>query len=261
MDPTADTVSFQDLPLSDQDRQVLVFMDQGWRIMPTPSITDNGIFYNTTIRIDEQENAAIERMVTTKGFVTSGHRWYLKYTHPLLIKEDIQKKMVSISPFATLVDYEIKNADDFNASPVIVYSFKADKFLNPARNLRIVPKVSDGLVDLEAIGKEKRNFPIDFDSNLVGQSVVTIYLPDNLTVKYMPIDRKLENSWFSFKSSYGFDNKKIAITTEFEIKERFVQQDEYKEFKKQLEQVLFCLRERVILEKIKDISKPPMTSN
>ena len=249
MDPTAETTSFKDLPLGDQNRDVMVFGKKAM-IAHTPTKKDNAAIYSTKIVLDKDEKAVIERLVTTKGFFSSAQRWYLKHTHPDKIKEDIQNKMVEISSFAKLIDYKIRNKDNFDKAPVLTYRFRSSQFLNPARNLRIVPVPGDMHISYDLIAKSKRSFPIDFGGIFTKRSKVTVSLPDNLRVKYLPGDVYRSTKYFDFRATYKDKNNTIIIRREFNVKKRFVHEKEYNLFKKKLEEVFFLLREKVILDKI-----------
>jgi transglutaminase-like putative cysteine protease len=250
MDATASTVSFSDLAPDDQERHVLVFFDDTYTVMPTPLIKDNEMHYVMQVNIDENEDALINRKVTTTGYFASAQRYYLKYTHPDIIKDDIQRKMVQISPFSKLLDYKIQNVDDFDKLPSLEYSFKADKILNPADNLRVLSVFDDINLDTAYAGKEERTFPIEFDTLIKQVSEIKINLPANLKLKFLPKDKILDTDWFDFKSSYKYEPGSIEVRREFSLKKRFVNQPEYKEFKKNLKEVFYLLREEVILEKI-----------
>jgi transglutaminase-like putative cysteine protease len=249
MDPTAETTSFMNLPLGDQDRDAMVFLNKGWKIVKTPQIADNEILYKMNIGINAEENAVIEREVTSRGFFTSIHRAYLKYTHPSKIKEDIQDKMVQISSFSRLVNYEIENVDDFDKSPVLKYKFETEKFLNPAGNLRIVPVLNEIYIENNLIGKEKRDFPLDFEGLHARKAEIQIKLPVDLAVQYLPEDINLENKWFIFTSVYSVSAEVIKFSQKFQVNQRFVEQSDYEEFKRELEKVLYLLREEIILAK------------
>ena len=249
MDGTAYTTSFFDLPLSDQERAVLVFFEDKHQVMTTPLIKDNEILYEMQINIDSEENAAIKRKVITNGSYAAYHRYYLKYTHPQKIRDNIRERMKEISPLSKLIDHSIKNVDDFDKSPVLEYDFETKKFLNPAKNLRIIPLVDDIGIDVAYAGKEKRNFPIDFMGIFKKRSRVKVNLPPELKVKYLPQDVNYVTKWFDFISTYDDDKGNLTLYQEFFIKERFVKQDEYAEFKKSLEDVFYLLRGEVILER------------
>ncbi len=249
MDPTAETTSFMDIPLPDQNREVMVFGKNRGIIKRIPIKKDNGILYSTKVALSSNEKAEIERTVTTKGFFSSAQRWYFKHTHPVKIKENIQNKVVEIAPFAKLISYQIINKDNFDKSPILTYKFSSAQFLNPARNLRILPIPDDMHISYNLIAKSKRKFPIDFGGMFTKRSVVTVLLPPDLKVKYLPQNIQRKTRYFNFKETYKNEGRTITVRREFNVKKRFVSEEEYSLFKKKLEDVFFFLREKVILEK------------
>ncbi|MBD3264104.1 MAG: DUF3857 domain-containing protein [Candidatus Omnitrophica bacterium] len=250
MDPTSETTPFGQLPLSDEDRPVMVFFDDGWDIIKTPLQKNNRVSYEMLIKINEEEDALIERKVVTDGLFASAYRWYLRYTHPDIIEDNIRKKMRKISSSSQLIDYEIKNADDLRALPVLVYRFNTKKFLNPAKDLRIIPVLDQLSLDHNLISKDQRDFPIDFEGLYTKEAEISIKLPSNLKVKYLPSPKILESPWFSLKIDYKSQDDKIDFREEFSIKERFVQQSDYREFKEYMQKALYILKEEIILEKV-----------
>ena len=251
MDPTSETTPFLDIPFGDQDRSVLVFFDDHWQITKTNYIKENQTNYVMDVAVNSEENATIERSVITKGSFAASYRWYLKYTHPALIEEDIRRKMVEISSLSQLLHYEIKNEDNFDATPILTYKFTAYKFLNPAGKLRITPVLDQAYLDCKLISKEKRDFPIDFEGFYTKIANIRIKLPRNLKVKYLPSPVVLDNAWFKLTVTYKNLGSTVDFAQSFVIKKRFVQQDEYPAFKKHLEDAIYRLREEVILEKTK----------
>jgi len=249
MDPTSETTPFREIPISDQDRPVLVFLDDNWLITKTPQSKENKISYTMEVNIDANENATISRSVALQGFFASSYRWYLKYTHPAIIEEDIQTKMTSISPFSRLLNYTIENRDNFDSDPLLTYNFVSEKFLNPAKNLRIIPPLDQLILDHNLIGKEQRDYPIDFEGFYTKEAKVKVILPDNLTVKYLPSSKILDNPWFKISISYTDNSKNIDFSQEFSIKKRFVDIKDYHEFKERLKEAIYYLREEIILEK------------
>ncbi|UCG35478.1 MAG: DUF3857 domain-containing protein [Candidatus Omnitrophota bacterium] len=247
MDATSSTTSFGDLPLSDQDRDVLVFLKDGYKLTKIPLLRENEVLYRTDIEIDRNEDAHIEREVTTTGYFAATQRYYFRHTHPDEIEENIQSRMAEISPFSELIDYAIENADEFDKLPVLRYTFKAKKFLSPAHNLRIVPSLEDITIDTAYAGKKERNFAIDFSGISRRISRIKIKLPPNLKLQYAPSSRRIRTKWFDFKLNFSRKRNIIDFEHEFKIKERFVPKSEYARFKKKLEEVLFYLKEKIIL--------------
>lgn len=252
MDATASTVSFADIPLGDQARNVLVILDDKYEIVTTPLLDANSVVYELQIDIDKNEDAVIKRKVTASGFFSAFQRYYLKYTHPDIIKADIQKRMVQISPFSKLIEYSTDNVDDFDKNSILQYSFNAKKVLNPADGSRILPFFDDIDLDTSYAGKEQRNFPIEFEGIFKKISKIKINLPENLQVKFLPTTKEIKTPWFKFKSVCSQSKNSIDIYREFSVIKRLVEPDEYKEFKRNMEEVFYLLKEEAILEKHTD---------
>ncbi|MFH1771638.1 MAG: transglutaminase domain-containing protein [Candidatus Omnitrophota bacterium] len=250
MDATTQTTAFGDIPLDDQETDVLVLFDDGPRIERTPLLRNNKIIYDTVINIDEDENGKINRTVTTYGNYAAYYRHYLKNTHPNLIKENIQARMVEISPHSWLIDYAFTDPDDFDKIPELRYKFEARKILNPAGNLRILPAISDIDIDTAYASKESRNFPVDFNGIFNKISKITVNLPGNIKIAHLPKNKEVNTKWFKYTLRYDNDDDNVKIHREFSVNERFVEKDDYPEFKNSLEKVFYLLRERVILEKV-----------
>ncbi|MCK9613924.1 MAG: DUF3857 domain-containing protein [Candidatus Omnitrophica bacterium] len=254
MDATASTVSFSDIPLSDQERNVFVILDNKYEITTTPVLEENKVFYEMQIDIDRNEDAIINRKITATGFFASIQRYYLKYTHPDVLKDDIQKRMVQISPFSKLIKYNAGNVDDFDKDASLQYSFSAKKVLNPANGLRILPFFDDIDIDTSYAGKEQRNFPIEFEGIFKKASKIKINLPENLQVKFLPTSKEINTPWFKFKSVCSQNENSIDIYREFDVIKRFIEPAEYKEFKKNMEEIFYLLKEEAILEKTQIIT-------
>lgn len=248
VDATASTVSFGDLPLGDQERKVLVFFDNNYKIMTTPVIKDNEVIYQTNIKIDNNEDALLEREIIAKGFFASVQRYYFENSHPQKIKEDIQERIVEISPFSKLIDYQIIDEDDFDKFPILRYNFQTKKLLNPAKDLRILPFIGDIELDVGYVGREARSYPIDFRGVFKRTSNIRIDLPYNLEAKYIPEDKFIQTKWFDFASKCTKKGKSLNFHREFAIKTRLVPKDDYEELKEQLEKVFYILKEETILE-------------
>ncbi|MDD5070240.1 MAG: DUF3857 and transglutaminase domain-containing protein [Candidatus Omnitrophica bacterium] len=248
MDPTSATTSFSDLPLGDQDRDVLVIDEEGYQILKTPFIKDNQVEYSLKVSLDANEDAIIERSIQTKGFYATAQRAYLKYSHPQRIKDDIEKKIVRINPFSKLLSQEALNVEDYAALPTMRYTFSANKLLNPAGNLRILPNFSDINIDISYVGKLNRQFPLDLNGLSTVFSTIELIVPQDFTMRFMPKEKNIETDWFSFNSFYSYRSGVLNGTQKFVTKKRFVTSKDYPEFREKLKEVLFGLRERIILE-------------
>ncbi|MCF7872647.1 MAG: DUF3857 domain-containing protein [Candidatus Omnitrophica bacterium] len=248
MDPTSNTTPFGQIPLLDQDRTILLFLEEGYKILKTPSSQDNGIDYLMEIDIDQSENAKIKREVSSRGYFASSYRGYLKYSHPSRIKEDISQKMVEISSFSHLLDLNIKNEKDLDKAPILEYTFVADNFLNPSGSLRVLKPLDQFGFQTSLISKEMRDFPIDFGGIFSKKAEIEVHLPSNIEVKYLPDSKHFENKWLSLDTVYETAEKTINFSQNFLIKKRFVREDEYQDFREKFKEILYYLKGQVILE-------------
>ncbi|MFH1317925.1 MAG: hypothetical protein ABIH71_02780, partial [Candidatus Omnitrophota bacterium] len=116
----------------------------------------------------------------------------------------------------------------------------------------VIPVLNEIQLSPNIIGKEERLFPIDFEGIYSEQAQIKIELPQTLKVKYLPHDINLENQWFAFDYAYQQDSDGLTVNQSFFVKKRFVQSRDYKDFKRELENVFYFLREEIILEKNED---------
>ncbi|MDD5584981.1 MAG: DUF3857 domain-containing protein, partial [Candidatus Omnitrophica bacterium] len=249
MDPTASTTSFGDLPLDDQERNVLVFFDDGYKVLTTPLMKENETLAETTMDINDDEDAVVARRITTKGYFAAFQRFYFKNTHPQNIRDGLQERVAGINPSSQLRDYRIDNLDDFDKPPVLIYTFDAKKILNPAKNLRIIPLFGDIDINSAYASKSARIFPVEFDGISKKMAKVRVNVPASITVKYLPENKDISTEWFDYRASYAQSGNSLDFYQEFAIKKRFVAKERYQEFKNALERVLYFLREEIILQK------------
>ncbi len=250
MDPTASTVSFRDIPTSDQDRNVLIFFEETPGLETIPIISKNILNVNMDIRINKNEKANFKREITSKGMYSAGRRYYFKYTQPSMIEEDIQKRMREISSVSKLDYYKIENKDDLNKDPVLVYEFIADNILSNVKNLRIMPVLTDSILGASFIAKEDRKYPLDLGGVYGLKIEADIHLPSNMRIKYLPDFVEINNKWLEFRSFYRGSGNAIKFLQVMAVKEKTIDPSEYKEFKKAMEKILYNLKQQIILEKI-----------
>lgn len=96
-----------------------------------------------------------------------------------------------------------------------------------------------------------RNFPIDFNTPFKNHFTISIDIPKNYKVDYLPenkkIDFKDEQGNFSYK--IVAKNQRINIITVFEIKKTQIQPEDYSEFKSAYQEMILKQTEKIILVK------------
>ncbi|MDD4894448.1 MAG: DUF3857 domain-containing protein, partial [Candidatus Omnitrophica bacterium] len=195
LDPTAETCSFGDLPAGDQDRQVLIIREGGYKIQKTPLYPagHNLIKQYLKIKVNNDEAISADRAVFSYGVYDQAQRYWMLYTPPELIRESLKEKIQSVSIGATLTSYNIKNLENLNSPVILDYSFRGSEYFTAAGKTRIMPQLTS--LDTSLVAKDKRKYPIEFPVLDVKEVSFEVEIPKNLTVKYMPSGISEDSTW------------------------------------------------------------------
>jgi cellulose synthase operon protein C len=251
LDPTAETCSFDDLPAGDQARKVLLCGPDGFKIENTPLYPagHNLVKQVADIKINDDESIIAERSVSSFGVYDQSQRYWLLYTMPEVVKDQIAAKAQEVSIGARLQSYKIKNLNDLNSPLELSYKFSGTDYLINGGDLRITPQA--GGLDAGFLTKESRRYPIDFGFLDTREIELNLSLPDNFVIKYMPESVKKDSPWMSFESSYSSVGKKLVFKQRVEMKTSKVPSSEYPEFKAFFESLVKSQKPRAVLEKKK----------
>ncbi len=250
LDPTEETVSFGDLPRSDQNRKVLILAEGKAEIEITPlfSADHNKFILKMDLRISEDETIRGTRQIFTFGEYDQGQRWWIKYTKPVLIKERLKSIINSFSPGGELLDYHISNAEELGQPIEIAVKFRGPKFLTSVGEERLIPIL--GGVSAEFVSREKRSYPLDFGVLEESRTLIQIKLPDNLTVKYLPPPIIKETKWFTYINKYTFSNSFIFFEELMRNKATRISVHEYREYKETYELLARETDKQVVLSRV-----------
>lgn len=251
MDPTSPTCSFEDLPFDDQGRNVLIIKEDGYSIETTPIFLaqHNLAKQNLNIEINVDGNMKANRLVKSFGIYDQAQRYWLLYTMPDMIKDYIQSKIQSISIGSRLINYDMRNLEDLNKPVELEYNFEGVEYFTVAGNLRIMPQLTE--VDTSIVSKEKRVYPLDLGVQDLRETITVIKYPEDLVVKYLPDSINIDNNWIKFNCNYENKSNNIYLTQRIELKNNFVNQAEYADFKAFWEKLAKQVKQRVVLEKKK----------
>jgi hypothetical protein len=248
LDPTAETCSFDDLPAGDQERKVLICSREGYRIGATPlyPASHNLVSQSTDIRINDDESIVAEKSVTSSGVYDQSQRYWLLYTMPEMVREQIAAKAQEVSIGARLESYQVKNLNDLNKPVELGYKFRGPEYLVPGGKLRIMPQV--GSLDTGLVAKDSRRYPIDFGFLDTKDLKLNLLLPDNFMVKYMPEKISRDSPWMKFEASYMAEGRKLVFKQKLEMKKNRIPEGEYLAFKAFFESLAKALKQRAVLE-------------
>ena len=231
MDPTAETCSFGDLPSSDQGRKVLVFFDDRYEIMETPvfDASVNSVSREMTVNVKEDESISASRKVLTKGRSDQGQRYWLKYTKPVKIKEQLEKAVNAITPDAELTKYELPDIDNMNEPCLLRMTFEGRDYLKKAGGIRLAPQWGD--IDTSIVAKEKRKYPIK--ASLPSEDIVqtTLLVPASWKAVFVPENTDEENKWFSLSRQFRLSGNELIYTEKTVTNNEDVSPEDYAKYR------------------------------
>ena len=252
MDVTANTVVFGDLPLGDQDRETLVFFKDHYELVKTPLFQPehNKLSTFMKIKVNDDETIQAQREIVALGSYGALQRYWLKFTMPTLIQEELQQKARSFADNAVLKVYEIKNVDDLDRPVSLKYSFTAPQYFIKAGPIRIMDQLAS--IDTTPFFKVTRRYPIEFSGLDLQEDRIEIELPARFAVKYLPPPVEVQTPWFYFVSRY-------ELVSEHLIRHHFVHEtkkdrigvSEYEAYKKSIEEIASKVNQHVVLEEKK----------
>ncbi|MFZ2937514.1 MAG: hypothetical protein WA066_02275, partial [Candidatus Omnitrophota bacterium] len=243
--------SFDDLPPSDQQRQVLLFKEDTFKIQETPlyQASHNLLSQGLDIKINQDETISGQRAVSTGGVYDQAQRFWLTYTPPDVIREKLREKIQDISIGAKLITTDIINLDNLNLPVALNYSFSGQEYFTNAGTMRIMPQLAN--LDNSLIAQEKRKYPIDFECLDTKVMIFEIAIPDNFVVKYIPKSIDEDSPWLSFSAEYSHRGNKIYFKQKTTLKKALIKVEEYAGFKAFFEELARKIKQRIILEKAK----------
>jgi tetratricopeptide (TPR) repeat protein len=251
LDPTAETCSFGDLPAADQGRHVLVCREDGYKIENTPlyPAQHNLARQIMDIKINADESITAEKAIFSFGVYDQAQRYWLLYTVPELIREQIESKIQETSIGARLNSYNINNLEDLDKPVELNYRFQGPEYFTIGGKLRIMSQLAS--LDTSIVAKDKRRYPIDFDILDTKEAGFNILLPSNFVLKYMPLDLIEDNPWFKFTAEYKHQDNKLIFRQRIELKKNIVSENEYPDFKNFFESLAKKMKQRIVLERLR----------
>ncbi|MDD5655019.1 MAG: DUF3857 domain-containing protein [Candidatus Omnitrophica bacterium] len=249
MDPTASTCPFSDLPAGDQQRNVLIFTDKGYKIDETPLLPagHNKLIQKLDIQIGRDETLLAKREVLSFGQYDQMQRAWLTYTAPEQISQGLEEKIQDFASGARLIKYATANVLELSSPVRLEYSFSGQEYWTKAGTLRILPQLCD--IDTSIAGLKERRYPVDLGLPEIRITEYDIKLPAGVKVKYLPENVSRENPWLKVTVRYAQKNGAISVKQETSTKKIRIAPEEYLEFKDFLEDVTRQIKQRVILEK------------
>ncbi len=250
MDPTVETSSFGDFPAGDQDCDILVIFDNGYKFMRTSAVapeknTDREVM-NVTINSDL--NATIFSTITATGINAIYSRKYFKSLESIYRKQYLDTIIVGrTTGGGRLIDFTFSNIDNLNEPYKLELQYTDPYYIEWAGDIGFI-KASYLTVNKAAMSEEERIYPVFLGNTSVGESIIYINLPENLKVRYLPPPITLEIPQILFISEFTLQDHTITYYLLYKIKQIYVPLEDYPEYKKLQNQIDMELKRKIIVE-------------
>lgn len=248
LDPTCSACSFETLAFSNQQRGVLIFTADGYKIEKTPIFASGKNRYESflELEINPDETVNARRSIRTFGLFDISQRLFFRYSSQEAVSEHIKRLIQRIVPVSRLIDYEIQNADNLDKDVVLNYSFWGQQFVTRAGNLRILPQLA--FLDTSSVARKARRYPLDLGPLHTSKSEVKLILPAGFKIKYLPESSVHNSPWMDVEVDYRVESNIFYFRQLSRLKLRNVAVSDYEEFKSFIENVSTQIGERVVFE-------------
>lgn len=219
----------------------------GFVDVPPPE--DNQRSYRLNVKVLPSGDAEVNYQSQYVGDYEARVRITYMYHYKESEYDRVLSNMISsISPKAVLKDYKLQNIHDISKPFSIKLSYTLKDYVVQASDLRIlgVPGIE---TEFKEIGLPDRNYDIAYDTSYEKIQNVTITVPNNYRIKYMPQEIHLETPYATYTAKYTVENDStIVFHDDFRRLKRKVPVEDYAKYKTFLQQVSKYSKEQMFFE-------------
>jgi hypothetical protein len=233
MDPTADTCNFGYIPQGIQDRNALVMFDEQARFIKTPLLPPDRSTTIKKVELTLAPDGSIkgDSRTSTTGADSMYYR-RMRFTKPIKRRHHLERIVNRAYPGGKLLGYEFSDLDDLNIPVSLQMEYSGPSFLKKAGNLGIIPPPGVGM-GAGSVSLKERTYPISFSGLWHEENHITITLPDNYSVYYLPEEVRLDClPYYTYHLKFDSRDGKITYTEKTELREREIPVAEYARYKK-----------------------------
>lgn len=250
LDGTAENTPFGEVPYMDQGADVMIIKDKKpiFTKIPISKPEDNAKDYKTEI-VFENGKAIMKTTLSLKGFFATYFRLLLadlSYEE----KENLISHIINNAyPGSHLTSWNIENLYTLEAPLKINIQYYNSRLLKDKKYSYIYSPFITKIERAEEISKEERIYPIEYYLPYEEKEIITINLSsiDNIS-DYILENVNIESPWITYTRKCYLEGKNIIIERNFKLKEIFIPTENYKEYKKIIEEIIDRDNEILILK-------------
>jgi len=216
--------------------------------IPVPAPEENQRIYELEVDILPDGNAEVEYASRYNGDYEAGPRAFYMYRQKSDYERILANWLSSISPNATLKDYELQNIHDLAEPFRLKLSYTLNDYVVNAGTLRIfsVPGLD---MSFREASLPERKFDISYNTSFQMVHEASIAVPPGYRVKYLPEEISLETPYATYTASYtAQDDGTVAFRDDFRRLQRRVPVDDYQEYRAFLQKASKYTQEQLFFE-------------
>ncbi len=161
--------------------------------------------------------------------------------------EHIEKKLKDIYELAELDTFCYKNLDSLDKPLELVINYTLPDFVEQSDDMLYISVPMFSSLSSNPLEREKRYFPICYDSKEYIREKCRIELPENLGLVELPPNVKKSIHDYSFRRSYSSRNGYIEAVRTKNIKRRIIDLRQYRRLKALYDDIVSADQEQIVL--------------
>ena len=166
-------------------------------------------------------------------------------------KEEFLEDYVKDKPGLTLIDSKIDNVDDVNLPVKLDFGVKIDNQQNVINDEIYIQPLFFAKLTENPYKSEVRKYPLDFACKIERAVVVTLQIPENVTVESLPepVSMKLPDGSVSFSFQAAKTDNLIQVSFKYFNNKTMVEPEDYNDIKAIIDQLVKKESEAIVLKK------------
>ena len=254
LDPTAETCSYGDLPISDQGKTVFVITDKDGKFAKTPTYSSNSnkISIESFISINADGSVYGKERMLTGGQYNMTYRLLYKSLNPRETENAFATTLNHQYPGVRIENISISDLFDMDTPVETSIEFLSPKYCLSLSDKLLFAMPGDNLASYASlVGPSERKFDLFLGFPMRLSKKISISIPDGYTPLRLPPEIDLEHDFGNFKRNYKkLDDNTIRYEMDFTLTQSIVSAKQYRELKGFLETIAREDKAQIVLEKI-----------
>lgn len=249
LDPISETCPFGYLPVSNQERTTMVFLDNDYKFVKTPLFKPeiNKETREMKISVHEDGSIKVEKKGVFMGEKGIRFKHWLRDIDPTKRKESFEEEISQSCPGGILSNYIIDGLNDLDTPLAITEEFHVSHWLHDIGDGKLTLKLPTIAIDVAGTAKEKRRYPVRCEYTKSKEYSIEIVLPRNYKLLLRPEDLNLNTPYGSFLYHVENQSDTVKVHISWEQNTITIPLEAYREYRALSEKINRKLNEELVL--------------